>query len=86
MLARLVQGAWVLVFFIMLQVGAALAQSDRGHVIIHKNSDYFGFDLLTKKEISLDQCKASCLANPGCIAFTYNVSAQFCFSNLILVN
>ena len=79
MLTRMVQGAWVLVFFIMLQTGAALAQEERGQIIIHENSDYFGFDLLTKKDVSLDQCKASCLNNLGCVAFTYNVSAQFCF-------
>ncbi len=43
------------------------------------NSDYFGFDFLTEKDISLDQCKQSCLGNSGCAAFTYNTSARFCF-------
>lgn len=46
---------------------------------ITENSDYFGFDLRTEKNLSLDQCKSACLEDNACRAFTYNVKAQWCF-------
>ena len=57
----------------------ALAQDQGRHIVTHDDSDYFGFDLKTEQNVSLEQCKATCLGNPACKAFTYNVSAQFCF-------
>src|SRR5690606_12280394 len=43
------------------------------------NSDYFGFDLRTERNVTLDQCSASCIADLQCRAFTYNERAQWCF-------
>ncbi|MEM7302685.1 MAG: alpha-2-macroglobulin family protein [Pseudomonadota bacterium] len=57
----------------------SIATAQERQIILHENSDFYGFDLLTEKDVSLDQCKASCLRNLGCMAFTYNQSARFCF-------
>ncbi len=43
------------------------------------DSDYFGFDLRTVQNIALEDCKAICLGDRQCKAFTYNVKAQWCF-------
>src|SRR5690606_3476491 len=44
-----------------------------------QDADYFGFDLRTERDVSLDACTAVCLADPECRAFTYNTRAQWCF-------
>src|SRR5690606_32043422 len=46
---------------------------------ITKDSDYFGFDLRTEKNVSLDQCKSICLGDNACLAFTYNPKVKWCF-------
>ncbi|WP_036578763.1 PAN/Apple domain-containing protein, partial [Brucella anthropi] len=46
---------------------------------ITKDSDYFGFDLRTEKNVSLDQCKNICLGDNACLAFTYNPKVKWCF-------
>ncbi|WP_180966757.1 alpha-2-macroglobulin family protein [Cohaesibacter celericrescens] len=48
-------------------------------VIIEKDTDYFGFDLQTRKKVSLQACQKACIENQSCRAFTYNVKARFCF-------
>ena len=62
-----------------LSLSAASSQQAERSIVEVKDSDYFGFDLRTEKDISLDQCKADCLASSACRAFTYNQSARFCF-------
>ncbi|MEM8645169.1 MAG: MG2 domain-containing protein, partial [Pseudomonadota bacterium] len=62
-----------------LGVNAALAQQAGRSIVETPDSDYFGFDLRAEEDVSLDQCKADCLASPACRAFTYNRSARFCF-------
>ncbi len=44
-----------------------------------ENGDYFGFDLRTERDVSLDQCTQACLADSACRAFTYNTRASWCF-------
>ncbi|WP_442582986.1 MG2 domain-containing protein [Mesorhizobium sp. ASY16-5R] len=44
-----------------------------------QNSDYFGFDLRSVQNLSLDQCKTTCLGDTQCRAFTYNTKAKWCF-------
>lgn len=44
-----------------------------------EDADYFGFDLRTEKDVTLEQCKAICLGDQACRAFTYNVRAGWCF-------
>jgi len=48
-------------------------------IIVTEDADYFGFDLRTLKEVDLDQCKAGCLGDSACRAFTYNIRAKRCF-------
>ena len=79
MLAQWIRCIWVLIFVIVLQISSALAAGNRGEFLLKENGDYFGHDLLTKKNVTLDQCKSTCLKNLGCLAFTYNKSAKFCF-------
>jgi uncharacterized protein YfaS (alpha-2-macroglobulin family) len=44
-----------------------------------QDADYLGFDLRTEKNISLNQCETTCLADKSCRAFTYNTKAKWCF-------
>ena len=72
-------GLFLSLFWASFLPVSAFAGSPNQKIVTTKDSDYFGFDLLTEKDVSLEQCKASCLGNQACKAFTYNVSAQFCF-------
>ncbi|NNF80327.1 MAG: hypothetical protein HKN05_20085, partial [Rhizobiales bacterium] len=65
--------------FLTLGTNPNLAQEATRQITVSEDSDYFGFDLRTEKDVSLDQCKADCLGSPACRAFTYNQSARFCF-------
>jgi uncharacterized protein YfaS (alpha-2-macroglobulin family) len=58
--------------------GPGLAQGAR-QIVTTGDSDYFGFDLRTERDVTLDQCKATCLGDPSCRAFTYNTRASWCF-------
>ncbi|MFK4825845.1 MG2 domain-containing protein [Paenochrobactrum sp. BZR 588] len=62
-------------FFMMQPVLAA----ETRQIQTIENGDYFGFDLRTEKNLSLDQCKSTCLGDNNCRAFTYNQKAQWCF-------
>ena len=79
MLAQSFRCIWVLIFVIIFQMSSAMAADNRGEFLLKENGDYFGHDLLTEKNVTLDQCKSACLKNLGCLAFTYNKSAEFCF-------
>lgn len=48
-------------------------------IVTTDNADYYGFDLRSEKNLSLDQCKSTCLGDNACRAFTYNVKAKWCF-------
>ncbi len=65
-----------LVFFAL--TGAAAAVEGR-QIITSDDSDYFGFDLRSEQNVTLDQCKTSCLGDSRCRAFTYNTKAKWCF-------
>ncbi len=55
----------------------ATAQSQR--IETKQDGDYFGFDLRTERNVTLDQCSAACLGDGQCRAFTYNGRAGWCF-------
>ena len=38
-------------------------------IVLTKDADYFGYDLRTLKDVSLDTCKQACLADSACGAF-----------------
>ncbi|MBX3596808.1 MAG: alpha-2-macroglobulin family protein [Rhizobiaceae bacterium] len=69
--------ASVVVFTIIASSLGAFAQQRQ--ISTTNNSDYFGFDLRAERDVSLDDCKAICIAEQGCKAFTYNVKARWCF-------
>ncbi len=63
--------------FIGLGLAPALAQGKK--VELKPDSDYFGFDLRTERNVTQDQCSNICLRDNGCRAFTYNPKAKWCF-------
>ena len=44
-----------------------------------QDSDLAGRDFRILKEVDLEVCKSACLAEPACLAFTYNAKARWCF-------
>ncbi|MEK1931341.1 MAG: PAN/Apple domain-containing protein, partial [Pararhizobium sp.] len=57
---------------------ARAAETDR-HVLTTENGDYFGFDLRTEQNVTLEQCKTVCIGDSSCRAFTYNPKVKWCF-------
>lgn len=64
---------------LLLQPFAAHAAGANHSVVTVKDADYFGFDLRTVQNLTLDQCKTTCMGDDQCKAFTYNVKAKWCF-------
>ncbi|MEM8877524.1 MAG: alpha-2-macroglobulin family protein [Pseudomonadota bacterium] len=62
-------------------VGAsAVAQNaPRSQFELFDDTDFFGGDLRTIKEITLQACQTACADDQACRAFTYNVRARWCF-------
>ena len=48
-------------------------------IITSQDADYFGFDLNTQRDVSLDQCKQLCLEDEQCRAFTFTSKQRWCF-------
>ncbi|MDH6232411.1 uncharacterized protein YfaS (alpha-2-macroglobulin family) [Mesorhizobium soli] len=69
--------AFLLLLFLPFS-GPALAVDARS-IVTTADSDYFGFDLRSVQNLSLDQCKSTCLGDSACRAFTYNTKAKWCF-------
>ncbi|MEO3385428.1 alpha-2-macroglobulin family protein [Mesorhizobium sp. CAU 1741] len=67
------------IFFVLAGIAAASAQDGLRSIETSPDGDYFGFDLRTERDVTLDQCTAVCLADTQCRAFTYNTRAQWCF-------
>jgi len=58
---------------------AAIAQTAERRIVTIEDADYFGSDYRTVKDVDLDLCKAACIDDNQCRAFTFNVSAGWCF-------
>ncbi|MBO6756060.1 MAG: alpha-2-macroglobulin family protein [Roseibium sp.] len=54
-----------------------LAQDRR--IVTIEDADYFGSDYRTVQDVDLEACKAACLNDRQCRAFTFNTSAGWCF-------
>ncbi|MER9598478.1 alpha-2-macroglobulin family protein [Mesorhizobium sp. M0244] len=68
------------ILFLLFFAWSSVAQAaEARRVVTSDNSDYFGFDLRSDQNVSLDQCKTTCLGDPACRAFTYNLKAKWCF-------
>ena len=71
--------------FVAVALAAMLAHASPGlaqdarQIVTTADGDYFGFDLRTEQNVTLDQCKAVCLGDQSCRAFTYNTRASWCF-------
>ncbi len=57
----------------------AFAQQSERRIVVSEDADYFGGDYDILKDVTLDACQAACLGEDRCKAFTYNVSAGWCF-------
>jgi uncharacterized protein YfaS (alpha-2-macroglobulin family) len=55
----------------------AAAQDRR--IVTVDDADFFGGDYRTVKDVDLEACKAACLDDSLCRAFTFNTSAGWCF-------
>jgi uncharacterized protein YfaS (alpha-2-macroglobulin family) len=64
---------------VVLGVLPAAAQTSTRSIERSADADYLGFDMRTEKNLSLNQCESSCLADKSCRAFTYNTKAKWCF-------
>ncbi len=70
--------AFALLLFTLFFLPAQVAAAERT-VVTSQDLDYFGFDLKTRSDVSLDQCKAACLEDDQCRAFTYTSKQKWCF-------
>ncbi|MCA1406640.1 alpha-2-macroglobulin family protein [Ensifer sp. IC3342] len=68
----------LLLTLVSLGSPAAAAETNRT-VEITQDGDYFGFDLRTEQNVSLQQCETACIADKACRAFTYNPKVKWCF-------
>ena len=75
---RAVRDLPFLALFLFSLAAPALGAEAR-QVVTTQNSDYFGFDLRSEQNVTLDQCKTACLGDRSCRAFTYNTKAKWCF-------
>ncbi|MDQ1195133.1 alpha-2-macroglobulin family protein [Agrobacterium sp. SORGH_AS 787] len=75
---RVVSHAFALVLA-TFSAAPLLAQDASRKVVTTANGDYFGFDLRTEQNVSLDECKTICIDDKGCKAFTYNPKVKWCF-------
>ncbi|MBA4777718.1 MAG: alpha-2-macroglobulin family protein [Rhizobiales bacterium] len=57
----------------------AMAAEPSRKVVTTQNGDYFGFDLRTEQNVSLEQCGDICVGDTACKAFTYNPKVKWCF-------
>ncbi len=64
----------------VLAAGCPAFSAETGRQVeITQDGDYFGFDLRTEQNVSLDQCETACIADQSCRAFTYNPKVKWCF-------
>ncbi|MCB1444441.1 MAG: alpha-2-macroglobulin family protein [Rhizobiaceae bacterium] len=70
---------FLLVSALLFSVVTANAAEGARKIVTVKDADYFGFDLRTEQDVSLERCQEICIADEGCKAFTYNTKAQWCF-------
>lgn len=75
-LARVARG---LALSAILGLAPSLAGAAERHAIVTEGADYFGRDIETIKDVSVEDCEKACVADAACKAFTYNVKARWCF-------
>lgn len=70
---------FLLLLVLSLSIATAQAAEGSRKVVTVKDADYFGFDLRTEQDVSLEECQQICIADNACKAFTYNTKAHWCF-------
>ncbi|PZM13625.1 alpha-2-macroglobulin family protein [Rhizobium tubonense] len=68
--------------FLFATIAAVLpagAADTKRQAVTTQDGDYFGFDLRTEQNLTLDQCETSCIGDHSCRAFTYNPKVKWCF-------
>ncbi|WP_026187024.1 alpha-2-macroglobulin family protein [Ensifer sp. BR816] len=68
-----------LLFTLLPLVTPVTAAEPERKIEITSDADYFGFDLRTEQNVSLDECHSACIADGACKAFTYNPKVKWCF-------
>lgn len=68
-----------LVFFMAEAAIAQQAAIPERRAIVSRDIDFYGGDLTTIFDTTLEACSNACLANPQCKAFTFNSRAGSCF-------
>ena len=63
----------------LFAANVALSQEAGRKVVISENGDYYGYDISTATDVTLDQCQNICLTNKNCRAFTFNAKVNWCF-------
>ncbi len=66
-------------FVVIVLTGIASAADQSRRIELTENSDYFGFDLRTEQNVTIEQCSTICLDDRRCKAFTFNKKASWCF-------
>lgn len=69
---------FLLLSALLFSIATAHAEDVR-RIVTVKDADYFGFDLRTEQDVTLDKCQEICIGDKACKAFTYNTKAQWCF-------
>ncbi|MDB5550044.1 MAG: inner rane lipoprotein [Rhizobium sp.] len=64
---------------LLFSISTSFAAESARTVVTVKDADYFGFDLRSEQEVTLEQCQNICVGDKACKAFTYNTKAQWCF-------
>ncbi|MDH3581689.1 MAG: PAN/Apple domain-containing protein, partial [Hyphomicrobiales bacterium] len=68
-----------LIFVSALAPSAVTAEEGQRRIVVSKDADYFGGDYSILQNVTLAACERACLDDNQCRAFTYNVSASWCF-------
>ncbi|MEA3274757.1 MAG: MG2 domain-containing protein, partial [Pseudomonadota bacterium] len=64
---------------VLLAVTLSDALASERQLVVIEGADYFGLDYETLEGVELAACKAACILDPRCLAFTYNTKARWCF-------
>ncbi|WP_417666969.1 alpha-2-macroglobulin family protein [Roseibium sp.] len=59
--------------------GATSVHAQEKRIVTIEDADFFGADYRTVKDVDIEACKAACLSDNMCRAFTFNTSAGWCF-------
>ena len=49
-------------------------------LLVERDVDYYGADLQSIFDTSFEGCRAACLADGRCVAFTFNARSDSCFT------